>query len=185
LPKNRNIQKATQIINQIRKEAVLHARGTRDTRQYLMAMLFDAVFRSTLKPPKTSIVLDEGIQKKHEEDLVLWEIERKRAMLLGALIVDKFAAIHKASPWPPANWAPFFTREQLEKAITRYPWQRDTVEALISNVLNANYDDIPGEVLKTKMINFYKKCAEQGELDNLVKEIQRQIPHFVKVLEDL
>lgn len=184
LSQDHELQKAVSVVTKIREEARNHARGKLDTRQYLMAMLFDAVFRSTLRQPRISEDADDDTLQRYNDELKTWEIEKRRAMLIGALIIDKIDAERKTKPWPPPNWGPFLTKELLRKAITRYPWTRDTVTSLMFDVLGTAYEDFDGDTLNTKMISFYRACEEQGKLDDLLMAIQKVIPNFPKGLED-
>jgi hypothetical protein len=179
LSPNPEIRKAIQVIVKIRQEAVRYAQGVIDTRQYLIALLVNSVFRSTLEIPHASAASDEEMRLRQDKALMTWRLEQQRAMLLGALIADKFDSYSNAT-WPRQNWNGSVTEEILRKAFTHHPWTVETIQQLMFDVLGKTYDDFAGDTLKAKIRSFYRVCEESGELVTLLSAILKLFPNFPK-----
>ena len=176
---NNEIKKAIFAVNAIRNAARNCANDQKkDTQQYLYAMLLNCAFRATIDTPKADFEWLDN--EKQQIFSTVWLNERYRALLLGALIINKITA---KKIWPPHDWPQYQSlsiREALIEGGVLSQVSMEIVERICFQV-GFDHENLSGSIPLAKLRDLYQKAKNQFEgvdLSTLLQELKNIYPTY-------
>lgn len=167
-------QKAIRVVNAIRGCARGHKVDDRlDAEQYLLALLYNCVFRLVLDQP-TFEETGQGQAMKRN-----WALQVDRARMLGALVAHRLS--HPTDRWPMKYGRDSISLRESLSSRSQFGWRREYVEVACFD-LGVNIDSLGGgDTIPSSLMRSLLDGTSQGRfpfgVKDLIAALQKQFPN--------